>query len=151
MLSGSYGVKDIDPLKYAITNPGVQRLARPIAGHDCETYETPVEASARRSIEAAGGRLRERSEPSRHIAKENQRRAPDSNASVRCIQIGNLAPSRRIDVGIHGKDRLGKPFKTIGASLWLQSVSESGSAPPPITLTAELGSQQIRLRSAYGA
>jgi hypothetical protein len=37
MLSGSYGVKDVDPLKYAITNPGVQRLARPIAGHECET------------------------------------------------------------------------------------------------------------------
>jgi hypothetical protein len=65
--------------------------------------------------------------------------------------IGNLAPSRRIDVRIHGKDRHGEPFKTIWASLWLQSVSESGSAPPPITLTAELGSQQIRLRSAYGA
>ena len=210
MLSGSYGVKDVDPLKYAITNPGVQRLVKPIAGHDCETYETPIEAIARRSIEAAGGRSKERSKPSRHIAKEiaydrlcngisllreqsmasgfdnrgchpvakfgletltcptddggriwwcvevlvaheNQRRAPGSAESVRCIQIGHLASSRRIDVRIHGKDRLGEPFETIGASLRLQSVSESGSAPPPITLTAELGSQEIRLRSAYRA
>jgi hypothetical protein len=185
-------------------------LASAVSGQDSEMGETPIEAITRRSIEAAGGRSRERSEPSWHIAKEiaydrlcngisllreqsmasgfdnrdchpvakfgpealtcptedggriwwcvevlvaheNQRRAPDSAESVRCIQIGHLASSRRIDVRIHGKDRLGEAFETIEASLRLQSVSESGSAPPPITLTAELGSQQIRLRSAYRA
>jgi hypothetical protein len=70
MSTGRNGAKDVYPLIHAITNPGVQRLARAIAGQDCEPGETPIEAIERRSVEAAGGRSRERSEPSRHIANE---------------------------------------------------------------------------------
>ncbi len=47
-----------------------RRFARAIASQDCETGETPNEAIELRSIEAAGGRSRECSEPSRYIAKE---------------------------------------------------------------------------------
>lgn len=169
-------------------------MGRGFASQDCETGETPIEAIGGQVIEhcfidAAGGRSRERSEPSRHIAKEiaydrlrNGIRLlreqsvtsgfddrgchavtkfgpaalparPTTEATYggvlrslsptrindgRRILLSrpmhpnwNLAPSRRTDVKMHVKYRLCEPFKMIGASLRLQSVSESGSARCP--------------------